>query len=150
MEEHRRKELMRFQKIASLINILYIELARKYLPKELREKQNLYFLAKVKKLEDLIDQHFRKVKSPKEYARMMHMSKKQLNRICKLCLNKTTTDLIADRIILEAKRMLVFSKESVSEIVAELGYTDNSYFFRFFKKKTLKTPVEFRKEFRKD
>jgi AraC family transcriptional regulator, transcriptional activator of pobA len=141
---------MRFQKIASLINVLYIDLARKYLSKELREKQNLYFLAKVKKLEDLIDQHFRKVKSPKEYARMMHMSKKQLNRICKLCLNKTTTDLIAYRIILEAKRMLVFTKESVSEIVAELGYTHNSYFFRFFKKKTLKTPVEFIKEFRKD
>ena len=49
VEEYRQNELMKFQKIASLVNVLYIALARKYLPLQLREKQNLYFLAKVKK-----------------------------------------------------------------------------------------------------
>jgi AraC family transcriptional activator of pobA len=147
VEEYRQNELMKFQKIASLVNVLYITLARKYLPQQLREKQNLYFLAKVKKFEDLVDTNFKTVKSPKEYAKMMFISERHLNRLCKISLNKTITELITERIILEAKRMLVFSKESVSEIISELGYTDSSYFFRLFKKKTALTPLEFKNKF---
>jgi AraC-like DNA-binding protein len=75
------------------------------------------------------------------------MSERHLNRLCKISLNKTITELITERIILEAKRMLVFSKESVSEIISELGYTDSSYFFRLFKKKTRLTPLEFKNKF---
>jgi AraC family transcriptional activator of pobA len=78
------------------------------------------------------------------------MSEKHLDRIGRHFLNRKTTDQIEGRIISEAKRMLVFSKDGVSEIIAELGYRENSYFFRFFKKRTAKTPVEFRNEFRKD
>ena len=147
VEEYRQNELMKFQKIASLVNVLYIALARKYLPQQLREKQNLSFLAKVKKFEDLVDTNFKTVKSPKEYAKMMFISERHLNRLCKISLNKTVTELITERIILEAKRMLVFSKESVSEIISELGYTDSSYFFRLFKKKTTLTPLEFKNKF---
>jgi AraC family transcriptional regulator, transcriptional activator of pobA len=147
VEEYRENELMKFQKIGSLMNVLYIELARKYLPQQLREKRNLNFLAKVKKFEDLVDSNFKTVKSPKEYAKMMFISERHLNRLCKISLNKTITELITERIILEAKRMLVFSKDSVSEIISQLGYTDSSYFFRLFKKKTTLTPLEFKNKF---
>ena len=74
---------------------------------------------------------------------MMFISEKHLNRICKECLNKTTSDLIMDRIMLEAKRMLVHSTKSVPEIAEQLGYLDSSYFSRLFKKKCGKTPIEF-------
>jgi len=60
------------------------------------------------------------------------------------------SELIAGRIILEAKKMLIYSAKSVSEIIDELGYTDHSYFFRFFKKKTSTTPLEFINKFKKD
>lgn len=78
----------------------------------------------------------------------MHLSEKHLNRICKICLNKTTSELIMDRIILEAKRILAFSKYSVSQVAEDLGYSTTSYFIRIFKKKTGRTPFEFMQDFR--
>lgn len=150
VEEYHHNKLMKFQKLCSLVNVLYITLAREYLPQKGRTDQNLNYLAKVSQLEGLIEKNFKTIKSPKEYAGMMHISEKHLNRVCKISLNKTASDLINDRIILEAKRMLVFSTNSVSEIIDELGYTDNSYFFRFFKKKTSQTPIEFKNKFKKN
>lgn len=149
VREYRHNELMKFKKIFSLVNILYIELSREYLPQKMRADQNLPYLARVQQLEDLINKNFVNIKSPGEYARLMYVSEKHLNRMVKVSLNKTTSDLIAERIILEAKRMLVFSKKNIAEIIAELGYTDSDYFFRFFKKKTTLTPTAFLEEFRR-
>ena len=146
--EYHQDQLMKFQKIASLVNVLYITLSREYIPLTVRESQNLKYLTRLKKLEDLIDKNFRVIKSPEKYALMMNVSEKHLNRTCKTCLNKTVSEVITDRIILEAKRMLVYSKKDISEITKELGYEDNSYFSRLFKKKTGKTPLEFINEFR--
>lgn len=80
---------------------------------------------------------------------MMNISDKHLNRMTKETLNKTISELIFERIILEAKRMILFSKYSVSEISIELGYIDTSYFSRLFKNKTGQTPLEFLDKYRK-
>jgi len=141
--EYRRRQLMGFQKICSLLNVLYIDLSRAYLPVAQRAKQNETQLVHVRKLEILVGNNFRSIKYPGQYARMMFMSEKNLNRICKIIFNKTTSEVIADRIILEAKRMLVHSKFTVLQISVELGYTDDSYFIRVFKKRTGETPVQF-------
>src|ERR1700722_7057867 len=146
--EYHQNQLMKFQKIASLVNVLYITLSREYIPLKVRESQDLNYLARLKKLEGLIDKNFRIIKSPKKYALMMNVSEKHLNRTCKTCLNKTVSKVIMDRIILESKRMLVYSKNNISEITKELGYENNSYFSRLFKKRTGKTPLEFMKKFR--
>jgi AraC family transcriptional activator of pobA len=142
--EYKHTGLLKFQKLSSLINVLYIELSRIYLPDKILQKQNLHYLGKLKQLEQLIDKHFTEYKYPKNYALLMHVSEKHLNRICKTCLNKTMTELIADRIVLEAKRRLAFTKSTVSQIADELGYSNTSYFTRLFKKKTGNTPVEFK------
>lgn len=149
VKEYQHNELMKFKKLASLVNILYIELSREYLPQKMRDDQNLPYLARVRQLEDLINKNFVDIKSPGKYARLMYVSEKHLNRMVKVSLNKTTSDLITERIILEAKRMLVFSNKPIAEIIDELGYTDSAYFFRFFKKKTDLTPTAFLKQFRK-
>ena len=54
--------------------------------------------------------------------------------------------VINNRIILEAKRLLVYTNRSTIEIAAELGYNDSSHFSKFFKKHTGKSPTAFRKE----
>jgi AraC family transcriptional regulator, transcriptional activator of pobA len=149
VKEYRRNELMKFKKLCSMVSILYIELSREYLPQKMREQQNHSYLSKVRQLEELINKNFVDIKSPGEYARLMYVSEKHLNRMVKVSLNKTASDLITERIILEAKRMLVFSKKTVSEIMGELGYKDNAYFFRFFKKKTALTPTAFLDQFRR-
>jgi AraC-like DNA-binding protein len=149
VKEYRHNELMKFKKLPSMVNILYIELSREYLPQKIRNDQNLPYLARVRQLEELINKNFVEIKSPGDYARLMHVSEKHLNRMVKVSLNKTTSDLITERIILEAKRMLVFSKKNMAEIIDDLGYVDSAYFFRFFKKKTSLTPTAFLEQFRK-
>jgi AraC family transcriptional activator of pobA len=147
--EYRNRQLMGFQKICALLNVLYIDLSRAYLPMAQRAKQNETQLVQVRRLEILVENNFRSIKYPGQYARMMFMSEKNLNRICKITFNKTTSDVIADRVILEAKRMLVHSKFSVIQISVELGYIDDSYFIRVFKKRTGETPMQFIKRYGK-
>ncbi len=143
-------KLMKFQKICSLLNVLYIELSLVYLPATVKAKRKHGQWSKFKKLEDLINVNYKKVKSAGDYAKIMNMSEKNLNRISKASINKTTTELISDRIVLEAKRMLIYSNASVSQIADELGYYENSYFFKIFKKRTGQTPLEFQKKFRRN
>jgi AraC-like DNA-binding protein len=140
--EYRGDEMLKYNKLHCLLNLAYIELTRHYQPA--KETDSEKYLAIAQQLESLIDKHFRSVKFPYQYAEKMNLSEKHLNRVSKDCLNKTTSDLIADRIILEAKRLLVHSPDPVSEIAAELGFFNPSYFSRMFKKRTGLTPAEFR------
>jgi AraC-like DNA-binding protein len=68
-----------------------------------------------------------------------------LNAVTKNYLDKTTADLIHERMIAEAKRLLVYSSYTISEIAYQLNFNDNSYFNRFFKKAVSITPEQFRK-----
>jgi|SRR5665647_3162379 len=138
VEEYHHNELLKLQKIASLVNVLYIALSRIYLPKTMMDKQNLNYLTKLKKLENLLDKHFKEIKYPKDYAQMMHLSEKHLNRICKTCLDKTTSEVIIDRIVLEAKRLLVFSRFTVSQISDELVIVIIHISFACLKKEPVK------------
>ena len=47
-------------------------------------------------------------------------------------LNKTTTEVISNRLLIECKRQLIYSNNSITEIAYELGFEDNSYFTKFF------------------
>ncbi len=141
VKEHQNNKALKFEKIHCEINLIYIELAR--LSFQGIEIKNVNYLEKIKLLEQFIDQNFKSKKYPHEYASLMNLSEKHLNRMSKECLNKTTTQLIAERILLEAKRLIIHSKQNISEIAAELGYENNSYFSRFFKKHNGQTPLEF-------
>jgi AraC family transcriptional activator of pobA len=143
LTEYKNEYFLKFQKISLMLDLLYVDLSRLYLPDASITRKNHHYLVKIEKLESLIDTHFMKIKSPGQYAKLMFMSEKHLNRICKEVLNKTTSDLIMDRLLLEAKRLLVHSSLPISEIADELGFFDVSYFSRLFKKKSGKTPLEF-------
>lgn len=148
LNEYTANAWMKYSKLCSLADLIYIELTRLYSPLYERKEANEGYLDKIRKLEDLVDKNFKTIKFPKDYAEMMNLSEKHLNRICKSCLNKTTTDVISDRIILEAKRILVISKASVSQVAEQLGYTDYAYFSRLFRKKCNQTPLEFAKQYK--
>jgi AraC-like DNA-binding protein len=99
---------------------------------------------KIKNFEVLLEQNFKIEKAPSFYASQLTITLKHLNRICNEMLQKTTTEVITDRIILEAKRMLMDKKFTVNEIATELGFDVYSYFTRLFKKNTGMTPTNFR------
>ncbi len=79
------------------------------------------------------------------YADLLHISPSHLNKVCKKECGKTASDFVHDRVMLEAKRLLVFSDKSSKEIAYSLQYEDPSYFSRIFKKKTGYSPTAFRK-----
>ena len=93
----------------------------------------------------LVDQHFNKGLSVAEYADMMHLSVRTLSNLTNQLLNKTPSLMIQERIILEAKRLLLYSNLNINQIGYRLGFDDPSYFVKYFKKHTKIAPSEFRK-----
>lgn len=92
----------------------------------------------------LIEKHYTAHLSISFYTEQLHVSAQKLNVLCKLQLNKTVNQLLQDRLLAEAKRLLAYSSFSVSEIAYQLNFNDNSYFTRFFKRLEHVTPEQFR------
>ena len=93
----------------------------------------------------LVEENFASNKRPGDYAQLMNISAKYLNKLIKNSLGKSPRKVIHDRIILEAKRLLIHSSLTVSQIAHELGFDDNAYFNRFFKAKAKLTPDQYRR-----
>ncbi|WP_295128816.1 AraC family transcriptional regulator [uncultured Chitinophaga sp.] len=93
----------------------------------------------------LIDAHYRTMRLPGEFADLLYVTPNHLNALCQDLVGKTAGELIRDRVLLEAKRLLANAKMTITEVAYDLNFQDNSYFNRFFKKYTGQTPDEFRK-----
>jgi AraC family transcriptional activator of pobA len=100
----------------------------------------------INRLEDLIDRHFRKQKDRAFYSSQLGYSWRSLDPICKHYTGLTIFRLIQLRCLLEAMLLLSRSCLSVKEISYDLGFEEPSYFARFFRVMTGKTPQEYRKE----
>jgi AraC family transcriptional activator of pobA len=84
-------------------------------------------------LKGTIEKDFRKKHLPRDYAEALNISGKALAKMTKTYFNKTLTELISERIIIEAKRELYLTNKTIKVIAYELGYDDEHYFSRFFK-----------------
>lgn len=94
----------------------------------------------------LIELNYRELRLPKDYAALLYITPNHLNALCRELLGMSAGEVIRDRVILEAKRLLVIRNFSIAEIAYELNFNDNSYFTKFFKKIEGLTPEEFRKK----
>jgi AraC-like DNA-binding protein len=101
----------------------------------------------ISKLQLLIDQFYKEHQPASFYAGLLNISAQKMNLHTRNSLNKTVNDLLNERLLAEAKRLLVYSDRSVSEIAYELNFSDNSYFSKFFKRLQKETPEQFRKRF---
>ncbi|MEO8253874.1 MAG: helix-turn-helix transcriptional regulator [Flavobacterium sp.] len=142
ISEMQKNQVLKRDKIMNILDNIHIELARKY--DEIYIHEAYLYNMKIKSLQQLVEKKFKVEKSPSFYASELTISLKHLNRICNEILKKTTTEVIIDRVILEAKRMLLDKNWTVNEIASELGYEDYSYFSRLFKKQTAMTATAFR------
>lgn len=98
----------------------------------------------IQNLKSIIEKDFRVKHSPSQYADSLNITPRSLAKITKAHFNKTITELISERIIVEAKRELYLTHKTVKEIAYELGYDDEHYFSRFFKVNTDISPQLFR------
>jgi AraC family transcriptional activator of pobA len=99
----------------------------------------------IRNFRKLVAQYYTTLKLPKEYAALLYITPNHLNALCNDLLGKPAGEIIRDRILLEAKRLLINADMSISEIAWQLNFADNSYFTKFFKKQTGITPEAFRK-----
>lgn len=91
-----------------------------------------------------LERDFTTVKSPMAYAEYQNITTPYLNECVKAATGQSVSYHIQQRVILEAKRLLYHSNNSIKEIAGELGYHDYSYFTRLFVKITGMTPLTFR------
>ncbi|MGB0777946.1 MAG: helix-turn-helix domain-containing protein [Flavobacteriaceae bacterium] len=94
----------------------------------------------------LVENNFRKKHTVADYASMLCKSPKTLSNIFKKLGSKSPIQYIKNRRTLEAKRLLSYSKLSISQIGFELGFTDVQSFSRYFKRETGFSPVRFKQE----
>ncbi|WP_461313731.1 helix-turn-helix domain-containing protein [Acinetobacter sp. GN11] len=129
-------KLLQFQLYALLVRINLIGQKDISTPNK-SERYFLYF-------QQLLDQHFKEWHSPVKYAEKMACSEKTLSRICLNSTGQSTKSLITRRLILESKRLLHYSELNVTEISELLGFSEATYFCKFFKRETQLSPVAFR------
>ena len=92
----------------------------------------------------LVEEHYKDHWALWRYAEQIGVTEARLNDICRRMANLPSKKLIHDRLLQEAKRLLIFSASSVNEIAYHLGFKDPAYFSRFFQRYTEKTPSEYR------
>ena len=80
------------------------------------------------------------------YATKIGISTAHLNAVCREFIQRSALDLIHARIMLEAKRNLVYTSLTIKTVAEMLGFADPAYFTRFFKRQTGLSPKEFRQQ----
>ena len=130
----------------SLLAALFVQIARigdgaaaapRHDPRSRKARQ-------IEQFRHLVNQQFRSHRSMDDYARDLGLSAGHLGRLCRGLLGMSPMEVLNARIVHEAQRELVYSTLSVKQVAAELGYEDEAYFGRFFKKHTGLRPTEFR------
>jgi AraC-like DNA-binding protein len=117
-----------------------------------RRKQNFTEIKKgadfdyVMLFKHLLETGYKNQKQVNYYAKEISITEKRLNLATSKILGKTPKEIISDRIILEAKRILAHTTQSVKEIAFHLGFEEPTNFIKYFKKYSSTTPIEFREK----
>lgn len=148
-KEHGNVRPLRESIIRNLLNALIMACAR--LPQHNVAYMQLVDTAQnrmVRQFNELSDQNFRDKTQVAHYADMMHVTPGHLNDTIKAVMGKTAKQVIDEKRMMEAKRLLFWGELSVKEIAWQLHFEDDAYFNRFFKKHTGHTPVMFQRSIR--
>jgi len=82
----------------------------------------------------LVEQHFREKHQVADYAALLFKSPKTLSNVFRKLGGKTPLQFIHERIVLEGRRLLLYTDKSVAEIADELGFLESGHFSRLFKR----------------
>ena len=109
-------------------------------------QNNSYNQTLLKSFKKLIETNFIEMRFPKQYAELLYITPNHLNALSNDQLGIPAGQLIRDRVLLEAKRLLINMELSITDISNKLAFSDESYFIKFFKKHVGTTPNKFRKQ----
>ena len=134
----------------SLVNFLLLQIT------EIFHSQNVHPAGRVKHSDalfrlfrKLLAENYRKEHELQFYADSLHISQTYLSRVIRQISGKTVNNYIAEALYTDARRLLVFTDLTVKEIAEQLGFSDQSSFGKFFKKKSETSHANFRDEYKK-
>ncbi len=93
----------------------------------------------------LVNVNYIEKRTVKEYASLLAKSENYLSRTVKSVTGRNALSFINDRIIQEAKSLIIYTELTIAEIACRLNFSDTSNFSKFFKKATRYSPAEYRK-----
>ena len=140
------KDQLQGEMLRSLLKRLLI-LSTRMIKKELSQPDitNVQ-LDTIRQYNLLVEKHFREKHQVRDYADLLFKSPKTLSNLFHKYGDKTPLMMIHERILLEARRLLMYSDKTVEEIAYTLGYKDSGHFSKFFKKQEGLSPSLFKKE----
>lgn len=142
--EFEANQLFNSEILQSYLNILLLKCRRLFVANN-ESQQDTASQLPLQKFIRVLEKHYGKFHQVQDYAQLMELTPQQLNDITKSTMGKTASEMIQERIILEAKRLLLHTGMSAKEIAYALNFSDPAYFSRFFKNQTSYTPNEFKK-----
>lgn len=127
--------------LSILLQMLGRNMANDSVSTQMDEKEE-----KISLFESLVNENYKVSRFPSFYADRLNISVNYLNRICREKRSESCGNIIRERIVLEAERLLYHTFKTVKEIAFELGFDNVPYFITFFKAKKGVSPEEFRRK----
>ncbi|SFC21780.1 helix-turn-helix domain-containing protein [Spirosoma endophyticum] len=140
----RKNDKLYYSLLKDSCNALIALVVSQYLAQSKSADKLSRFEVVTKAFREKLERNYGTIKKPAQYAQTLNISTPYLNECVKNTTGYSVSHHIQERIVLEAKRLLYYSKKSVKEIATELGYDDYPYFSRLFAKVTGMTALAFR------
>jgi AraC family transcriptional activator of pobA len=144
-EEFKTNDNIQNEMLLVLLKRLIIHVTKlaksEYVPKKKLPEEKFHV---IRKFNLLVEAHFKTEHSVSFYAERLFKSPKTISNLFATYNHKTPSQVIQERILIEARRLLSYTEKPVKNITFELGFEDVSYFSNFFKKHTGSSPQEFR------
>lgn len=141
--EYRARHTWQNNMLVAYMRILLIYLSRLY-TEQFSRSESVPDRALLKRYLSRIDESYTQLHEVAAYAELLNISAGHLSEVVKEQSGKPAIAHIHERLVVEARRLLLHTDSAVKEIAYELGFEDASYFNRFFKRLTRQTPVEYR------
>ncbi|MBZ0327144.1 MAG: helix-turn-helix domain-containing protein [Altibacter sp.] len=142
--EMKSRDNLQLEMLQMMLKRLLILCTRIYKEQNMVSKLRTQSIDAIREYNYLVEQHFKTKHTVTEYAALLFKSPKTLSNLFKKYGATTPQQFIQNRIMLEARRLLIYSEKSISEIGFDLGFSDLQSFSRFFRKQEGNSPQKFR------
>ncbi|MDA8488217.1 helix-turn-helix domain-containing protein [Kluyvera sp. Awk 3] len=144
LEEYTHENDAREMMLYSLLGVLLVWLNRQGTPSKVIEDKSERKRGVLRQFARLVESHYREHLSLAEYAQRLGVSTTHLNCLCREFHGASALSVLHQRLLLEAKRSLQYTSMTITQVSDYLGFSDVTYFSRFFRKRGGMTPKEFK------
>ena len=146
--EYQRHSEWQQRMLTAYLTLLLTYLSRLY-TEQFKDNEHSAEKLLLKDFQTKINDYYRELREVGDYASLLNISPGHLSEVVKIQSGKPAIKHIHERLILEAQRLLFHTDQALKEIAFDLGFSDTSYFNRFFKRETGLTPSAYRASIRK-